>query len=58
MIKDLIVRLMEGAKEEATHKGWGGGELATNEQTRKQAMSVEMLTAAIDEFRAAIAKLR
>merc|ERR1719287_79524 len=33
MIKDLIVRLMEEANEEAEHKGWCDTELSTNEQT-------------------------
>merc|ERR1719487_2934947 len=36
MIKDLIVRLMEEANEEAEHKGWCDTELSTNEQTRKE----------------------
>merc|ERR1719159_903521 len=36
MIKDLIVRLMEEANEEAEHKGWCDTELGTNEQTRKE----------------------
>merc|ERR1712125_34887 len=36
MIKDLIVRLMEEANEEAEHKGWCDTELSTNEQTPKQ----------------------
>jgi hypothetical protein len=36
MIKDLIVRLMEEANEEAEHKGWCDTELASNEQTRKE----------------------
>merc|ERR1711972_1275266 len=35
MIKELIVRLMEEANEEAEHKGWCDTELSTNEQTRK-----------------------
>merc|ERR1719453_2268478 len=35
MIKDLIVKLMEEAAEEAEHKGWCDTELSTNEQTRK-----------------------
>merc|ERR1719371_125604 len=45
MIKDLIVRLMEEANEEAEHKGWCDTELSTNEQTReakkKQAKDLE-----------------
>merc|ERR1719223_1428108 len=36
MLKDLIVRLMEEANEEAEHKGWCDTELSTNEQTRKE----------------------
>merc|ERR1712187_774590 len=58
MIKDLIVRLMEEANEEATHKGWCDTELSTNEQTRKEKTeAVEMLHAEIDELDASIAKL-
>merc|ERR1719214_163933 len=58
MIKDLIVRLMEEANEEAEHKGWCDTELATNEQTRKEkTMAVETLHAEIDELEAAVAKL-
>merc|ERR1711879_959352 len=58
MIKDLIVRLMEEANEEATHKGWCDTELSTNEQTRKEKTeAVEMLHAEIDELQASIAKL-
>merc|ERR1719158_1048454 len=46
MIKDLIVRLMEEANEEAEHKGWCDTELSTNEQTRKEKTeSVETLHA-------------
>merc|ERR1719191_2459121 len=36
MIKDLIVKLMEEANEEAEHKGWCDTELSSNEQTRKE----------------------
>merc|ERR1719310_1163697 len=36
MIKDLVVKLMEEANEEAEHKGWCDTELSTNEQTRKE----------------------
>jgi len=58
MIKDLIVRLMEEANEEAEHKGWCDTELATNEQTRKEkTQAVETLHAEIDELEASIAKL-
>ena len=58
MIKDLIVRLMEEANEEAEHKGWCDTELSTNEQTRKEKTSaVETLHAEIDELSASIAKL-
>ena len=35
-IKDLIVKLVEEANEEAEHKGWCDTELSTNEQTRKE----------------------
>jgi len=58
MIKDLIVRLMEEANEEAEHKGWCDTELSTNEQTRKEKTeAVETLHAEIDELQASIAEL-
>merc|ERR1719437_93739 len=58
MIKDLIVRLMEEANEEAEHKGWCDTELSTNEQTRKEKTeAVETLHAEIDQLDASIAKL-
>jgi len=58
MIKDLVVKLMEEANEEAEHKGWCDTELSTNEQTRKQKTeAVEMLHAEIDQLEASIAKL-
>jgi len=58
MIKDLIVRLMEEANEEAEHKGWCDTELSTNEQTRKEKTdAVETLHSEIDELEASIAKL-
>eukprot|EP00747_Dinoflagellata_sp_TGD_P154606 gnl/TRDRNA2_/TRDRNA2_177511_c1_seq1.p1 gnl/TRDRNA2_/TRDRNA2_177511_c1~~gnl/TRDRNA2_/TRDRNA2_177511_c1_seq1.p1 ORF type:complete len:663 (+),score=224.31 gnl/TRDRNA2_/TRDRNA2_177511_c1_seq1:126-2114(+) len=58
MVKDLIVKLMEEANEEATHKGWCDTELSTNLQTREQkTMAVQTLTAQIDELEASIAKL-
>ena len=53
MIKDLIVRLMEEANEEAEHKGWCDTELSTNEQTRKEKTeAVETLHAEIDQLEA------
>merc|ERR1719157_217208 len=58
MIKDLIVRLMEEANEEAEHKGWCDTELSTNEQTRKEKTeAVERLHAEIDELESSIAAL-
>merc|ERR1712093_496733 len=58
MIKDLIVRLMEEANEEAEHKGWCDTELSTNEQTRiEKTQAVETLHAEIDQLEASIAKL-
>merc|ERR1719230_1928868 len=58
MIKDLIVKLMEEANEEAEHKGWCDTELSTNEQTRKEkTTAVETLHAEIDQLEASIAKL-
>jgi prefoldin subunit 5 len=58
MIKDLIVKLMEEAAEEAEHKGWCDTELGTNEQTRKEkSEGVETLHAEIDELTASISKL-
>lgn len=58
MIKDLIVRLMEEANEEAEHKGWCDTELSTNEQTRQEKTeAVETLHAEIDQLKASIAKL-
>jgi len=58
MIKDLIVKLMEEANDEASHKGWCDTELSTNEQTRKEKTeAVEMLHAEIDQLEASIAKL-
>jgi chromosome segregation ATPase len=58
MIKDLIVKLMEEANEEAEHKGWCDTELSTNEQTRKEkTTAVETLHSEIDELEASVAKL-
>merc|ERR1711920_177037 len=58
MIKDLLVRLMEEANDEAEHKGWCDTELSTNEQTRKEKTeAVETLHAEIDQLESSIAKL-
>jgi hypothetical protein len=58
MIKDLIVRLMEEANEEAEHKGWCDTELSTNEQTRaEKTEAVESLHAELDQLSASIEKL-
>merc|ERR1719421_5638 len=58
MVKDMIVKLMEEANEEAEHKGWCDQELATNEQTRKEKTeAVEVLHSEIDELEATIAQL-
>merc|ERR1719359_463133 len=58
MIKDLIFKLMEEAREEAEHKGWCDTELTTNKQTRdKKTADVESLKAEIEELTAEIAKL-
>merc|ERR1712226_1642579 len=58
MIKDLIMRLMGEANEEAEHKGWCDTELTTNGQTRKEKTeAVETLHAEIDQLEASITKL-
>jgi len=58
MIKDLIMRLMEEASEEAQHKGWCDTELAEIEQDRSSRSSlVERLTSEIDETQSSVSKL-
>ena len=58
MIKDLIVKLMEKAKEKAVHKSWCDTEMLTNDRTRKEKTeAVEMLTAEIDELTVFVFKL-
>merc|ERR1719359_1577627 len=58
MIKDLVYKLMEEARQEAEHKGWCDTELTTNKQTRdKKSADVESLKAEIEELTAEIAQL-
>jgi len=58
MIKDMVVKLMEEANEEAEHKGWCDTELSTNEQTRNEKTeAVDLLNSEIDELSASIAQL-
>lgn len=58
MIKDLLVRLMEEANEEADHKAWCDHELSTNKQSRDNlGAEVESLSSQVDELSALIAKL-
>merc|ERR1719333_19832 len=58
MIKDLIVKLMEEANEEAEHKGWCDSELSTNKQTRdSKTDEADSLKAEVEQLTADIAKL-
>jgi len=58
MVKDLIVKLMQEANDEAEHKGFCDMEMATNKNTRdKKSEDVINLTAQIDELKASIAKI-
>lgn len=58
LIKDLILRLVEEASEEAQHKGWCDTELAANLATRNEKSArVETLHAEIDQLEASIAKI-
>jgi chromosome segregation ATPase len=58
MVKDLIVKLMQEANDEAEHKGFCDMEMATNKNTRdKKSEDVINLTAEIDELKASIAKI-
>merc|ERR1719316_1141320 len=58
MIKDLIVKLMEEAGEEAEHKGFCDSELKTNKATRTEKTEAsEMLHAEIDELIASTSAL-
>merc|ERR1719316_1221324 len=58
MIKDLIVKLMEEAGEEAEHKGFCDSELKTNKATRTEKTEAsEMLHAEIDELAASTSAL-
>jgi hypothetical protein len=58
MIKDLIVKLLDEANEEADHKAFCDEELATNKQIRdEKSAEVDQLTASIDELTSKNAKL-
>merc|ERR1719262_384981 len=58
MIKDMVMKLMEEANEEAEHKGFCDTEMGTNKQTRDQkATEVDELTASIEEMSADIQAL-
>jgi len=53
MITDLLARLEEEANDEANHKEWCDGELATNEKTRKETSAeASRLTSRIEELTA------
>lgn len=58
MIKDLIVKLMEEATEEAEKQAWCETELHENEHTRNQKTNkVELLSATIDQLETSTVKL-
>jgi len=58
MIKEMIVKLVEEANAEATHKGFCDTEMGTNKQTRdKKTAQSDELNADIDELTADISKL-
>jgi len=59
MIQDLITRLQDEADQEADHKQWCDGEIATNKVTREEKTAqVIKLTAEIDGHEATIQKLQ
>merc|ERR1719327_568327 len=58
MIKDLVYKLMEEAREEAEHKGFCDTELVTNQQTReKKTEEISELNIEIDDLTSEIAAL-
>jgi len=58
MIEQLITKMQEQAKEEATKKGWCDTELSSNKAIREEKTdAVESLQSDIDEMTATIAKL-
>jgi len=57
MINDLIMRLVQEAGEEATHKGWCNTELKSNKETRDtKTKAVDTLRSEIDQLTANIAQ--
>jgi hypothetical protein len=58
MIKDLLVKLMEEANDEADHKGWCDTELSTNKMSRANLNTeIESLTSEADALTALVGKL-
>merc|ERR1719359_1434616 len=58
MIKDMIVKLMEEANEEAEHKGWCDTELSSNKQTRDtKTTEAGELQAAIEQWQSEVETL-
>merc|ERR1719313_2494406 len=51
MIKDMVVKLLEQANEDAEHKGFCDSELASNKQTRDdKSEKVELLNSQIERL--------
>merc|ERR1719428_1743119 len=58
MIKDMVVKLLEQANEDAEHKGFCDSELATNKQSRDaNTEKVELLNSEIETLSADIAQI-
>lgn len=56
-MKDLIVRVMGEANDEAEHGGWCDTELAASEQKRTKRLKVNKLHVDADQLKTSIAKL-